>query len=188
MTENDFILEQGLNKLFKSYLRSFVTIDAVITAVNDNNTCQVSINPTTDDANGVIYNNVPICVLIGSQASIYPIPVIGSHCLISFRDGSISLPQIVAIDQVDTWKINCATLVEFNGGQNGGMVLVNDLVTKLNNIENLLNDLITKFNSHTHILTLTMGTGTAAPTNNPETGTISPITQATDIESTVITQ
>ncbi len=68
------------------------------------------------------------------------------------------------------------------------MVLVNPLVTKVNNLEKLVNDLITQYNGHTHILTLTSGTGTAATTLSQETGKINPITQAKDIESTVITQ
>ena len=76
--------------------------------------------------------------------------------------------------------------ITLNDGSYNGLVKVADLVTKLNNLENLVNDLISKFNSHTHILTLTSGTGTAAPTAAPETNTLTP-TKQSDLENSKIT-
>lgn len=55
------------------------------------------------------------------------------------------------------------------------------LLKKINNLEDLLNDLITKYNAHTHVLTLSAGTGTAAPTTSLETSSIAPVTSQTDI-------
>lgn len=78
------------------------------------------------------------------------------------------------------------SLIKLNDGSFGGLVKVAQLTQKLNNLENLVNDLVSKFNSHTHILTLTSGTGTAAPTAAPETTVITP-TQQSDIENTKIT-
>lgn len=177
-----------LTKFVKNLLRAHVLIDGKVEAVNDNFTVDISVN-------GVTYSNVPSKVLIGSQATIFEIPVVGSACLITWRDGSRSLPQVVSFDQVDKYYIQpvnnlyiSAKNIQFNGGDNGGLVLVNPLVTKINALENLVNNLITQYNAHSHILTLTSGTGTAAPTTNQETGTIAPITKAGDIESTVITQ
>lgn len=62
--------------------------------------------------------------------------------------------------------------IQLNGTGNNGIVKAPSLKTKLNNLENIVNSLVTKFNSHTHILTLTSGTGTAAPTVVPETGVL----------------
>lgn len=180
--EAELQLRKAFTKFIKNETRHYVTIDGTVNAYNpDNNTCDLLIQDT-------LWTNVPIAVLTGAQASFYPIPVIDTECTVTWRDGSKSLPQIVQFHQIDTLKINCQTLVEFNGGSNGGMVLVNDLVTKLNNLENLVNNLITEYNAHSHILTLTSGTGTAAPTTNQETGMINPITKAADLASTVITQ
>lgn len=176
-----FEFHRALNKMIQNFLRAFVLIDGVVTAVNDDFTCDITIQ-------GVPYTSVPVKVLTGAQASIYEVPVIGTHCLVTFRDGNRALPQISSFDKVDKLYINCESLVEFNGGKNGGMVLVNDLVTKINNLENLVNNLIEKYNGHTHILTLTSDTGTAAATVSQETGTINPITTANDIQSKVITQ
>jgi hypothetical protein len=77
-------------------------------------------------------------------------------------------------------------LTKFNEGNLGGLVKVIELTTKLNNLENKVNQLLTAFNSHTHILTLSTGTGTAAPTSSQVSGTLTP-TQRADIENTEIT-
>jgi hypothetical protein len=76
--------------------------------------------------------------------------------------------------------------IQFNDGSFGGLTKVEVLTQKLNNLENLLNDLISKYNTHTHLLTLSSGTGTAAPTETIETNTLTP-TQQTDIENSLIT-
>jgi hypothetical protein len=77
-------------------------------------------------------------------------------------------------------------LVKFNGGSNDGLVLVNPLVGKLNNLENKVNDLITSYNSHTHT-GVTAGGGTSGTTPSVVTGTLTPTT-ANDIKNTAITQ
>jgi hypothetical protein len=59
---------------------------------------------------------------------------------------------------------------------------VGELTTKLNNLENKVNDIVAKFNSHTHILTLSTGTGTAAPTTTKVPGTLTP-TEQSEIEN-----
>lgn len=191
-TQFEFL--QALTKFVQNHMRSSVLIDGLVTAVNDNFTCDITVQDVT-------FSNVPVKVLIGSQSSIYEVPVVGTTCLVRWRDNHRQLPQIDSFDQVDhyyisvndfdvavknTFKIS-ANLTQFNGGENGGMVLVNDLVDRMNLIENAYNDLVTKFNAHSHILTLTSGTGTAAPTLSPET-TVLTDTTADDIQSTVITQ
>lgn len=72
-----------------------------------------------------------------------------------------------------------------NDGAMGGLVKVIELTQKLNNLENKVNAIISAFNSHTHVLTLTTGTGTAAPTAAPVSGTLTP-TQRADIEDTKV--
>ncbi len=76
--------------------------------------------------------------------------------------------------------------IQLNDGSLGGLAKIAALTQKLNNLENLLNGLIAKYNAHTHILALTTGTGTAAPTITNETNTILP-TQQSEIENTTVT-
>jgi hypothetical protein len=77
-------------------------------------------------------------------------------------------------------------LFEFNGGYNFGMVLVAELVTKLNNLENKVNALVTYSASHTHTGVQTGG-GTSGTTATPVTGSLTPTTKE-DIMSDKITQ
>lgn len=76
--------------------------------------------------------------------------------------------------------------IAFNGGENDGLVLVNELVTKLNNLENKVNTIISTFNTHVHS-GVTTGAGSSAVTPTLVTGTLTP-TIKNDIENPNITQ
>ena len=147
------------------------------------------------------------CVVDSIDSSLNGITV---RFMLEQSDGDMSVPQVdstvtVAMtDFTDPYIVSATWLDEklfvvgnqsydikpdkqiFNDGGFDGLVKSPDLTTKLNNIENLLNDLISKFNNHTHILTLSSGTGTAAITLTPETNTLTP-TQQSDIENPNIT-
>lgn len=56
----------------------------------------------------------------------------------------------------------------FNGGELDGLVIIQKLTDKLNELKDTVNSLINVYNNHTHITTATVGTGPA--------GTISPTT------------
>ena len=125
----DLLLNEAFEKFVKNVTRHYVLIDGTVDAYNEeNNTCDILIQ-------GTLWTNVPIAVLTGVQASFYPIPVIGTNCTVTWRDGHKSLPQIVQFDQIDQLLINCQTIVSFNGGKNGGLPLSPNLVTRLNLIE-----------------------------------------------------
>lgn len=120
---------------FKNHiLRSSSCVSGIIEAVNDDYTCDIN-------ANDSIFYSVPMRVLKNTQASITEVPVIGSECIFTFRNGDTNQPQLLLIDQIDQLLINCKTNVQFNGGKLGGMVKVIDLVTRLNNLENDINTL-----------------------------------------------
>jgi hypothetical protein len=177
----DLLLNDAFEKFVKNVCRHYVVIDGVVDAYNEDDfTCDVKIQDT-------LWTSIPICVLVGSQASFFPIPVIGTNCLVGWRDGSKMLPQIIQFDQIEQLNINCQKVVQFNNGENGGIPLSPNVSDRLNKIENAYNDLVEKFNAHSHILTLTSGTGTAAPTTDQETTTLTP-TQPSDIENNSITQ
>jgi hypothetical protein len=115
------------------------------------------------------------------------IPAVGSTVTIILS--TFTLPLIIQYSEIEK--------VIFRGGDLFGMVKVKELTDKLNAVEDFakglqtkLNDLVSKYNSHTHILTLSSGTGTAAPTTTsetPDTDTLNN-TQQSDIENTNITQ
>jgi len=153
-------------------------VEGTIAAVDETAyTCTVQVR-------NAVFFDVPLMVNTGSAASILQIPAVNTDCLLCFKDGLLLRPQLFSVNECDKFLITIGNstlevtsdLFKFNGGMNGGMVLVNNLVTRMNNIENA-------HNSHVHILTLSSGTGTAAPT----TDTVTPTTAA-DIESQVILQ
>lgn len=64
------------------------------------------------------------------------------------------------------------------GGDTNYAVKYNELETEFNKLKQTVNDLIQKYNTHTHVLALSAGTGTAAPTATVATVNTSNITQA----------
>ena len=81
-------------------------------------------------------------------------------------------------------------VIQFDGGENFGLVKVKELTEKINNLENTVNSLIAKHNSHIHITTATVAAtptpGIIAPTSTTETGTLT-ATQQPDIENEKVT-
>lgn len=75
---------------------------------------------------------------------------------------------------------------KFNDGSLGGMVKVNDILTKLNNLENKVNAIISAFNSHVHT-GVTTGAGSSGVTPTSITGTLTPTTKS-EIENNKIVQ
>lgn len=116
------------------------------------------------------------------------IPEIGSTVFVTYsrRNDPIivlfsAIKEVLLISGDTSFSLTADGIV-LNDGSFGGLIKIEKLVEKINNLENLVNDLIAKFNSHTHVLTLSTGTGTAAPTAAPETNQLSP-TQRNELEN-----
>ncbi|MCQ2250027.1 MAG: hypothetical protein MJZ66_02840 [Bacteroidales bacterium] len=79
-------------------------------------------------------------------------PAVGSKVLVAdLSNGRLRDLVVLLTEQADT--------IEFNGGELGGLVNIQDLTDKLNGLAKTVNDLVTAFNSHTHLVSTT---GTAA--------------------------
>jgi len=148
-------LSNALLQFGKMMTKASVLIEGTIVDVDETAfTCTVKVEVNQNGkAIDSYYYSVPLKVLKGSQASIVEIPSARSNCLILFRHNNIQRPQLFQVDSSDKIliKIGNQTLTidangfVFNGGSNDGMVLVNNLVGKLNNLEsdnNRLKDLI----------------------------------------------
>ncbi len=94
-------------------------------------------------------------------------PEIGSTVCVIF--GDFTLPYIAQYSGIES--------IILRGGLFGGLVKVEELTVKLNNLEKLMNNLITKYNTHVHS-GVTVGGGVSGPTGTPETGTLLPTEQA----------
>jgi hypothetical protein len=126
------------------------------------------------DGSAVIEDVKLIADYPGSQAGFILVPSENSLVQVSFNSDSDAYVSMVSL--VDK--------IFLNGNDYGGLVEVQPLVTKLNNLENKLNDLISKYNLHQHT-GVTTGTGTSAITTQPEVGVLTP-TQQSELENTAV--
>lgn len=146
MSNNDKEAElpDAFYRAVNTVTRGHVIIDGKIEAVDKVAfTCNVSIG---DSTNSATYFNVPLRVLTNQQASIVEIPKIGTNCIICFIQGNLGRPKLFEIHESETIYINCNDII-YHGGKLGGMVKVDDLVSKLNAIEQDLNNLKTIFST-----------------------------------------
>lgn len=156
-----------------------ITQGEIVSVNKENNTCIVSID-------GQQYANLPLKVFY--QASNFVVyPKAGTPCDVFFYEGNVQSPSVLDFQDAESIMVSGQTAIDIsadqitlNGGQNGGLVMINELTQKLN-------DLVTAFNAHTHAVattgTATEQTGTAAPTTN----TANPFV-ASDYENNKITQ
>jgi hypothetical protein len=139
-------LSSALYNAIKKVNRASVVVEATVISVDESAfTCDVSVG---DSVSSSTYYDVPLRVLVSQQASVVEIPEINTKCVICFRDSNIGRPQILMIHKALKILVLCDQII-FNNGTLGGMVKVNDLVTRLNTIEQDINTLKAAFSSWT---------------------------------------
>lgn len=129
----------------------------------------------------------------------YCIPINGDADLVGVRlmanidNGFLLIPEVNSIVVVSFLSDSSAYVslvskvseINLNGKNFDGLVKVNDLVEKLNNLENKVNTIISTYNAHTHVAS-SFGTPTTTPVA-PVTGVLIP-TIKQDLENTTILQ
>lgn len=96
------------------------------------------------------------------------------------KDGSVVIVTQLSDATAYVSMVSEVDEIYLAGDDNGGLVKVQDLVSKLNAIENKVNTIITTFNAHTHVAS-SFGAPTTPPPS-PVVGTLTP-TQVTDLEN-----
>eukprot|EP01037_Dinobryon_pediforme_P011474 gene11474-11570_t len=129
-TVNGYLVEQFFYKVADKSTYQYLAEQALIKASQHkfNGEIETLLYPDCELFWKAQYTDIRYPSRTANYASLYEIPVINTGCLVTFRDGNINLPQIIAIDQVDQLLINCKTLVQYNKGNLGGMVKVIDLL------------------------------------------------------------
>lgn len=128
--KSEKIVHDGFIRWGRSLIRASIVTEGKIVSVDETAfTCIVSLQSTNSDGSttNTNYYDVPLKVLIGSQASLIEIPAVNSDCTLCFRDNNIQRPQLYQIDQCSKIliKIGDKTLqvdtngFVFNGGSTG---------------------------------------------------------------------
>lgn len=165
MPDNE-TLEQQLTDAFmrlgKMFTRASIIADGIINEVDESSwTCTIDIQGSNPDGSvrHSLFYNVPLKVLIGSQASFVEVPAINSACTMTFKDNNIQRPELFQVQVCDKILIKIgdstlqidATGFVFNGGTLNGLVKVDSNVDRLNKIEDDVNDLKTKISGWTPV-------------------------------------
>jgi hypothetical protein len=152
---------QALKSMMKKEAQRFITFVAKVESVDVNKgTCQVK--PVDDNPS---YYGVRLVPSVDNVVDgVVPVPKIGSFVICGKLENENDVFVMIP-GEVTKYIIKCSDggVIELNG--NGfSMVKGETLQSEVNKLRNDLNELIAKYNAHTHILTLSTGTGTAAPT------------------------
>lgn len=115
---------------------SFTCFTAKVTSV-DGETCDVELE-------GMKLTDVRLrAVMNGEDSKILVTPKIGSHVLVVDLSGNLSQLAVVGYSEVEKIEINATDKIIFNGGNNKGLIQIEKLTQKLN-------ELVIAINAHTH--------------------------------------
>lgn len=90
-------------------------------------------------------------------------PEVGSTVIVNAS--SRNDPFIVMFSEVKNVYLTASDKITFNDGSYGGLVKVDDLVQRMNNIENKVNDVILFVNTHMHYGVTPGGGSSGTPTD-----------------------
>jgi hypothetical protein len=126
------------------------------------------------DGSAIVRDVTLITSYQNNQAGFMLVPKVNSLVQVSFNDDCDAFVSMVSV--VD--------FIYLNGNDYGGLVQVQPLVDKLNNLENKVNSLITFTQTHTHS-GVTVGSGVTGTASPPVTGDLT-TTQKNDLENTTV--
>ena len=157
----------------------------------DNDTCDLK---SLDDKDDLEWFDVRLNATIKTkETKIIAYPEIGSLVLVMPINNQKSQNYIVAMSEIDNVVMKMdkleldASSILLNGGDNGGLIVIADLITKINRIENTYNALVTDYKAHVHpvpsALPLTPGVPVVTTPAVTAATPITPITLKSDLEN-----
>lgn len=150
------------------------TVDSVD---EDALTCDVT---TVSDAAQSVIQGVQLMAGVGDGLLLTP--VVDSQVLVAYSN--TIQPYVLMLSDVDKFSIVTTGGVELNGDDYGGLVKVQDLVDKINALENLINSILDVL-KNTTIPLAPSGTYPFAPLYAAIMA-ISPTTTVSDLENTTV--
>ena len=140
-----------------------IVFNAKVKSVQGDTTCTVELD-------GLTVSDVRLRAVVNSETSkILVTPKTGSYVLVADLSGDLSQLAVVGYSEVEKIEVDANDKIIFNGGENKGLIQIEKLTQKLN-------DLVNKFNQHTHPGTFSGTIGGA-----PVSGTINATSIPTQI-------
>ncbi len=159
-----------IKELIKDIIKDHEEIYSLVCKVDkvdlDNRTCDV----TPLDGSAEVFD-VRLQADEAASTGLMTIPKLETNVIVTFYNRNQAYLALVTE----------AEEIHLNGSENGGLIIIQNLVDKINNLEKAHNGLVTSFNTHTHAVA---GAATAVP-NSPSTNTVI-TTQKSDLENDVI--
>ena len=110
----------------------------------DGDTCCV-------DIDGLVVSDVRLrAVVNGEESGILVTPKTDRFVTVADLSGNLTRLVVVGFSEVEKIEVNADDKIIFNGGQNKGLIQIEKLTQKLN-------DLVNAFNDHTHQVSTTGG-------------------------------
>jgi hypothetical protein len=125
--------------------------------------------------------DVRLSAIESPDKGIICVPVVNSIVIVG--QTKFEQPHILLFSEIDTYQLIANTSITFNDGSHGGLIKIEDLVTKINNVENLVNNILTTLKGTT-IPLAPSGTYAFAPLYSSLNNLTN--TQKTDLENTKI--
>jgi len=129
-------IKEIIRELSESGEQVYSLVCKVLSVDETNRTCEVE---PIDGSAGIPETRLQANINLNSGFILFP--AIDSHVVVCFLNKNAAF--VALFSEVDK--------VHLRGDQLGGLIKVEDLVTRLNNVENDLNDLKTVFNSWTPV-------------------------------------
>lgn len=166
-------IREILNEIVKNRDEIYSIVAKVIEV--DETARTIDVEPLNGDAE--IYG-VRLQADIESTNGVVVIPKVDTNVIVTFMNKSTGFVSLVTdVDKVHIMSETEITIdcddITINGGDNDGLVIVSELVTKLNNIENWISQFATVWSSHVHTDPISGSTGTTvSPAPTPPTTTV----------------
>ena len=130
---------------------------------------------------GAEIQDVRIQASIGGTTGLFIEPVVDSKVVVTFLSKEIGFVSLFT--DIENVYLDFNSQVIFNGGANGAMVKIDDLVYRMNLIENKINTMIGAFAAHVHV-----ETGGSTSQTVTSMGASLGLTSSTDIDNQEIQQ
>lgn len=163
-------IRESLKKLTQTNEEIYSIVCSVDSVDTTNNTCDCTPKDGSADLLGVR-------LMAQNQTGFLIIPKVNSIVVVTMLNRSTG--YVALFSELSE--------IHLNGKNYDGLVMINDLVTKLNNLENKVNSLISTFNAHTHPYVNVSAPATTSPSTTPVVGTLTP-TVKVDLENKTVYQ